>query len=547
MKIFNLCKPYLLAHKLALLTFISISVLVSTSSLISPYIIGDFIDQLMSAQDMHFIYRYFAIFASINLASLALGYISGRLYIRLQTRMGYALNRAFIQRLQHAPLSFTDKQDTAYLNQRINNDANSLIIFCIGVIQGVLINFVIVATALGLMFVFHPMLAGILLCVCVIYFVFYALCKQMLYRVNLEYQESRSTFFSKLNEQLFNIRFVKLHGLFSHFINRLNTSFGGLLTSALKHQRASYIFSGLDRLVYIVAQMILLLIGGREIIAGRLTIGRFIIISSYYSMMLGAIRYFFNMGQTIQNNMVSYNRLRELEAAVPEPNGEARLDAIHSVELKDISFSYGDKPVLEGINLRFTKGRIYVLLGPNGAGKSTLADVLIGLQAGNYTGQVLFNGEENIDMYDLRNRLIGISEQEPTLLADSVASNLSLDKPDILQAQSRLLDRLVNILGLEAYIHSLPDRLETQINESAANISGGEKQKLSILRALIKAPDVVVLDEPTSALDVNSKAALRAYLDEIKDEKIIIVVTHDKDFVDVDNDMIVRVPPIHNM
>jgi len=269
---------------------------------------------------MTFIYRYFIIFASINLGSLALGYISGRLYIRLQTRIGFELNRDYIQKLQHASLQFTDKQDTAYLNQRINNDANSLIIFCIGIIQGVLINVVTIAAALGLMFMFHPILAGILLGVGGVYFVFYALCRSMLYRVNLELQESRSTFFSKLNEQLSSVRFVKLHGLFAHFISRLNHSFAALLTSALKQQRASYIFGGLDRLVYIASQMILLLIGGREIIAGRLTIGRFIIISSYFNMMLGAIRYFFGLGQTIQNNMVSYNRLRELDAAVAEPS-----------------------------------------------------------------------------------------------------------------------------------------------------------------------------------------------------------------------------------
>ena len=530
-KLFIFSKRYLFMYKWRLFLYIAISVVVGTGTLISPYIIGDFIDQLMNAEDMSFIYRYFAIYASISLSSLGLGYISGRLYIQLQTRIGFALNRDFIQRLQYAPLSFTNRQDKAYLNQRINSDANSLIIFCIGVVQGVLVNMVIIGLAMGLMFFFHPILAVILLGISAIYFTFYALYRQVLYKASHQLQESQSIFFAKLSEQLYNIRFIKLHGLFDHFIGRLNHSFTGLLTSALRHQRASYIFGGLDRLVLIVAQMVLLLIGGREIIAGRLTIGRFIIISSYFNLMLKAIRYFFNLGQSVQNNMVSYNRLRELEAAVPEPNGERQLDGVHCIELKSVSFSYGDKLVLAGTNHSFIKGKIYAILGPNGAGKSTLTDILMGLQAGNYNGQVLYNGDTNVDMYDLRNRLMGVSEQEPTLLADTVASNLCLDKPELLELHKGLLERLVKILNLEAYLGTLPDGYQSVINENAANISGGEKQKLSILRALLKDPEVVILDEPTSALDAASKAAFREYLDEVKKDKIIVIVTHDKDFV----------------
>jgi len=448
--------------------------------------------------------------------------------------MGYALNRDFIKKLQHAPLNFTSAQDTAYLNQRINNDANALIIFCIGTIQSILVNMVIVAAALLLLFLFHPMLAVILLCVATVYFIFYVLYKKILYRTSHALQESQSKYFSKLNEQLFNIRFIKLHSLFSHFIGRLSHSFGGLLESALRHQRASYIFGGLDKLVLIAAQLVLLLFGGMEIIAGRLTIGRFIIISSYFNMMLGAIRYFFSLGSTIQNNMVSCNRLQELSDVVLEPNGRKQLDSVHTIELKSVNFAYGKSPLLQDISLTLTKGNIYVLLGPNGAGKSTLTDIMLGLQNGNYAGHVLYNGTNmtEIDMYNLRSRHIGVSEQEPVLLADTLAYNLNLDQPDLTEAKHETIESLTKILGFEAYIYALPNGLATTINENAANISGGEKQKLSILRALLKDPDVLVLDEPTSALDTTSKAALKAYLNKIKKDKIIIIITHDKEFVD---------------
>jgi len=94
---------------------------------------------------------------------------------------------------------------------------------------------------------------------------------------------------------------------------------------------------------------------------------------------------------------------------------------------------------------------------------------------------------------------------------------------------------------LEDFLQTLAEGYDTIINENAANLSGGEKQKISLLRALLKNPDVLILDEPTSALDTNSRVALKAYLNEIKQNKIIIVVTHDKDFIDDSENAVITI------
>ena len=528
-KIFKLCKRYLFMYKWRLFLYILISITVSMTGLVSPYIIGDFIDQLMTAEGIGFIYRYFIFFAVINGVSLVLGYVSGRLYVWLQTRLGYRFNRDFIQKLTKVPLKYTDKQDTAYLNQRINNDTNGLIIFCIGIVQSILVNGAVVVVTVGLMFYFHPLLAVILLGVAGVYFVLYSLYKGILYRASFAFQEAQSGFFAKLHEQLFNIRFVKLHSLFTRFTERLNHSFDALLFTALRQQRASYIFSGLDRLVTVVAQIILLFFGGREIIAGRLTIGRFIIISSYFNLMLGSLRYFFGLGQVVQNNLVFYDRLQALAQIKEEPNGTRTLDAVNTIAFKNVSFGYNENTVLNHKNLFFERGKLYAVKGPNGACKSTLADILLGLQAGEYTGEVLYNGISinELDMYDVRRYLVGITEQEPMLLADTLAYNLhpgdALDK-------SR--DDFIRLLNLEGFIQSLPNGLDTVVNENAVNLSGGEKQKISLLRALLKDPDVLLLDEPTSALDADSKVRFIEHLHKIKGEKIIIMITHEDVGVD---------------
>jgi len=538
-KIFAYCAEYLSRHKWKLALYIIIGLVASLLSLVSPYIMGNVIDYLVRAESIDFLFRYFAIFALINVSTLLLGYIMGRLYVRLQNEMGYALNRDIVQRLQRVPLRAIQHQDTAYLNQRINNDANGLVIFCISFLQSVIVNAFMIVIPAVLLTIFHPILAGVLLGVAVLYFVFYILYRRVLYRVSFAFQESQSHFFSKLYEQLFNIRFIKIHSLFNSFVHRLNSSFSVLLSKALRYQHTNYIFGGLDQLVVMVVQMILLIVGGREVILGQLTIGRFIIISTYFNMMLGAMRYFLNLGQSIQSSLVSYNRLRELSDIETENNGVHKLESVDTIEIKNLSFAYDSNVILANMSLKLEKGNIYAIIGSNGAGKSTLIDILMGLQIGNFNGKVLFNGIDmlDVDMYDLRKRLIGVSEQEPTLLTDTLEYNINQDSERPLD--NCTASHLVGMLGLEAYFNTLPNGYKTIINESATNISGGEKQKLSILRALATSPNIIILDEPTSALDAISGSSLRNYLNEVKNDKIIIVVTHDSDFIAPDT-VIVR-------
>ena len=224
LKIFTFTKRYLLMHKWRLVFYVTIGLVMSAGSIVSPYIVGSFIDRLIGADDISFIFVYFALFGGINVASIALGYVAARLYVQIQTRLGFAMNRDFIQRIQRMPIKQTQQLDAAYLNQRVNNDANALVMFCIGIIQSVLVNCVIVVAALPLLFSFHPVLAAVLLAVAIVYFAIYLFCRRMLYKASHEYKESQSVFFGKLHEQLFNVRFIKMHSLFSYIIGRLDAS-----------------------------------------------------------------------------------------------------------------------------------------------------------------------------------------------------------------------------------------------------------------------------------------------------------------------------------
>lgn len=519
-------------HKASIIAYILLCIAVSLFSLATPYISGNFIDYLIRGDGARFLIRYCILYIIISIGSMTLGYISNQLYIKLQTRLGFELNRDILIHIQQLPISYIKDQDTAYLSQRINNDSNTVMTFCISVIQNIIINAVTVVLSFGVVFVFNPIMAIALFALIPCYFIAYRLFKNLLFKSGFDLKERQSKFFGKLYEQLSHIQQVKIHSIGKLFLCRLNTVFERLMSSAFRYQKITYLFSGLDSFILTLAQIFLFLFGGLQVIQGKLSVGQFTIISSYFGLMVNSIRYFFSLGKNVQDNMVSYERLVSIINIAKSTNGNIKLKEVTNISLNNVSISFESKNVLENFCATFDRGNIYTIMGANGSGKSTLINLILGLYIDEFQGNVLFNGIsiKQVDMIDARYRLIGVTEQEPVLFEDTIEFNLTFN---LKKFSDDRLQFLMDVLGLRDFISSLPCGLKTFISEKAANISGGEKQKIALLRALLKDPDVLILDEPISALDSSSRNRLKEYLVSIKKQKLIIIITHDDTFTDI--------------
>lgn len=526
-KIFVMCKKYLKSHISLLVIYIALCVGTSLFSMAMPYITGSFIDRLIKAVNADFLWYYCGLFAALNIAQTLIGYVSGRMYIHLQMNMGFEFNKDTVEHVQKTSLTYTDRQDTAYLSQRINNDTNNLIIFCIGLIQNIIINALSIAVPFAILYYFNRQIAFLVMGLTAIYVLVYYITKKPIYKINLAFQEAQSQYFSKLHEQLSHIKFIKVQAIASAFIRRLEQSFQILLSMGLKRQKISYIFSGLDGLIAVLMQIILFLVGGVAVINKSLTIGQFTIISTYFYMLLSSARYFFNLGKNIQETNVAYARLQEIELVQEQHNGHEVLSDIHSIKLDNITFGYGGNNIFTSYSYEFKRGNIYAITGVNGSGKTTLISLLLGLYIGEHSGQIYYNGiaEESIDMVTVRKKLIGVTEQESTLLSDTIGYNISLNEAHEISQTD--IQELIALFGMQQYMAAQTEGLESKINYSADNISGGEKQKLALIRTLLKNPSVLILDEPTSAMDSDSNKKFCEYLLKKKEDKIIIVVTHD--------------------
>ena len=206
------------------------------------------------------------------------------------------------------------------------------------------------------------------------------------------------------------MKFIQLHGVGNGFLKRLTHVFENLLNKALIYQKTNYLFSSVDKIIMTVANILVFLFGGISVINGSLSVGYFAIISSYFSMMMSATRYFFTLGQSVQENMVSYNRLRDIFEINEKSNGKEVPKGIDCIEARNLTFSYGDNCVLHDYSVTLKKGNIYALIGENGSGKSTLINVLVGLYIDEFTGEVFYNDKRIslLDMCEVRRKYIGI-------------------------------------------------------------------------------------------------------------------------------------------
>lgn len=278
----------------------------------------------------------------------------------------------------------------------------------------------------------------------------------------------------------------------------------------------------------LVSQVSIYIYAGLLVYRNKITIGQFTIVYSYYMMIINSSKFFFMVGKSVQENLVSLSRLTDIKDNEQEENGDDRISDILTVELSNLEFSYDNNHCICYQDYIFVKGYTYAIIGINGSGKSTLTNLILGLLTAN-KGGVYYNNRpiESLDILNMRKSLISIVEQDPTLLADSLQNNISLlnsyEVDDIIyDSMTELLFPNKNKLG--RYM----DKSDRVINE----LSGGERQKITLIRALVKRPKLLILDEPTSALDNISSKEFLKYIEATKKERITIIITHDDNIAD---------------
>lgn len=275
-----------------------------------------------------------------------------------------------------------------------------------------------------------------------------------------------------------------------------------------------------------------------SIMKGLLPLSMFLLLISYYDKARESVNDIMGFDVSIREESVSLYRINEI---INYGNNVLKLDGnIHNdnimgvVEFKNVSFKYNNVPTLKNISFVANPNEVTTIVGKTGAGKSTIFNLLLRMYKVD-KGKILI---DNLNIYeyskDVHNSNISIVNQKTFIFNMSIRANLSL----IDSNKKRQIDACKRA-GIHDFIMSLPDGYNTILKEDATNISGGQKQLLSLARALLTTSEVLLLDEVTSSLDPNTTNKIISLLDDLKVDHTLIVITHNKDLMKVADKLIV--------
>lgn len=220
---------------------------------------------------------------------------------------------------------------------------------------------------------------------------------------------------------------------------------------------------------------------------------------------------------SIQRAIKHAEQAREVSTGTTEPRLES------DIRFENVTFSYGDKPILRDLTITIPARTLTTIIGPSGAGKTTLVDLVIGLYQP--LSGTIYIDDKPLNQIDLKKwrRKIGYVPQEQLLLNDSILTNVTFGDPALTEADT---EYALKAAGAWDFVNAIPEGIHANVGERGARLSGGQRQRIMIARALAHRPTMLILDEPTSALDPHSEAVISATLRALRKNYTILVISH---------------------
>jgi ATP-binding cassette, subfamily B, bacterial MsbA len=342
-------------------------------------------------------------------------------------------------------------------------------------------------------------------------------------------QDQMGRVFSIIDETLGGMRVIKAFNGLSFFqskFERENLKHQLLLTKTFRKKDLS---SPLNEFLGAFVMIVIVFFGGKLVLqeSGGLTGEQFIGFIIIFSQLLRPIQSIANNVGMLQKTKVSLDRIEEimeLHEGILDPEKPVESHPMEEgIRLNNVSFSYGDVPVLKNIDLLIPKGKTVALVGESGSGKSTIADLIPRFYDVS-EGSITIDGINIKDflVHDLRGR-VGVVSQESILFNDSIRGNIAFGRPD---ASFEEIQDAAQSANAHKFILEQENGYDTQIGDRGNKLSGGQKQRISIARAILKNPEILILDEATSALDTESEKLVQEALERLMKNRTSLVIAH---------------------
>ena len=539
LRILSYYKPYKASLIVMVLCYLSTALL----NLIWPYLSGTILyDDILSRNEAFLTFlhipagRFITALTVLVIAMIVtkvliqgLGILQGVMTAKIAPAIIAKLKSQVFTSMGKLSISFYARRQTGGLMTRVSDDAEEVSGFLIDGIPYFFINVGTLIATCVIMFCLNPLLALISV-----------LFMPALVIISLKMMPHLWHYFSKrhraarrlnaqMNENFTGARVVKAFGQEEREITRFSKNNMRVKDAELDLVRYDNKFYALYCSVEDAISFLVWAVGGALIISGsNIEVGMLLTFSGYVGQMKGPLEFMSRIIRWYTNCMNSAQRMFEIIDAVPEvkeiPNPLRPERLRGEIELKNVSFSYdAHKPILKNVSFHVNAGEVFGIVGRSGSGKSTLVNLISRLYD-TTEGEVLVDGV-NVKEYgfkELRKNVAMVS-QETYIFMGTVAENIAYAKPEATRDE---IIRAAVSANAHDFICRMPEGYDTMLGSSGRSLSGGEKQRISIARAILADPKILILDEATSAVDTETELAIQRSLEKLEKGRTVLSIAH---------------------
>ena len=502
----------------------------SALSLISPYLYRLLVNEifLTGNKDYELFAKLIIGIVLVQVVIVAFGIVQGRVTTVLSNRLSNDLRQRVFNKIEELPISFTSAKKTGDLMHRVTQDTDRIRHFIQSDMINILAQIITLISVIILLVIMNwKMVIYILIPVPLMIIALYMFRKKIrgIYRIQWRLA-SRAD--SILQDIISGIKIVKAFGKEENEIKRYQKASREFALRNIYNEKLWSIITPILFFILSFGTYLIYIFGGMQVIMGYTDIGQLTQITAYAENIYAPLHYMVHIPKIIANTAAAAGRIFEIlddDSSLDLAENPVSIGVINGdVKIDNVSFGYKSYiDVLKNISLDVKAGEMIGLCGHSGSGKSTLINLILHFYNPE-EGKIYIDGIDvkDLNQEELRNQ-IGVVLQETYLFSGTVRQNISFSKPDATEEEIIAAAKIANA---HDFIVTFPDGYNTMIGEKGQNLSGGEKQRIAIARAIIHNPRILILDEATSALDTDTEFLIQEALGRLVKGRTTFAIAH---------------------